>query len=271
MNLENKRILISGATDGIGKQTALEVAKMNAEIIIHGRDEDRIFETIKMIKEKTGNEKIHGILADFASLSAVNSLADEIIKNFDSIDVLFNNAAEIINERTMTEDGFETQFQVNYLSHFLLTEKLLPLLNASEGSRVLNVSSMIHASDLDFDNLQGEKSYNGNKIYAVTKLLNILHAYKLSDELSETKTVVHCLHPGVISTKLLNTAFKGGAPVAEGAANLIYAASSDVARMSSGYYLENRRPMQSNPVSYDKNIQNKLWSLSRAYVKDFLK
>lgn len=268
--LENKRIFISGSTDGIGKQTALELAEMKAEVIIHGRSEDRISSTVQMIKEKTGNRKVEGYKADFSSLAEVKDLAEHLLNTFDSLDILFNNAAMINHERILTNDGFEQQFQVNYLSHFLLTEKIMPLLLKKDNSRILNVSSMIHASVLEFDNLQGEKEYSAGKMYAQTKLMNILHTYSLADQIQDTKTVVHCLHPGVIDTKLLNTTWSGGAPLTEGSANMIYAASSETAGMNSAYYLENRRPMQSNPVSYDKSIQKKLRSISKEFVTEYL-
>ena len=108
------------------------------------------------------------------------------------------------------------------------------------------------------------------KAKSITKLLNILHTYKLGEILEANSAVVHCLHPGVIKTKLLNTAWSGGEPVTEGAANLIYAATSEAAEQLSGFYLENRRPMQSNPISYDKDVQNKLWNISTDMLKGFL-
>ncbi len=270
MELKNKTILITGSTDGIGKQTALDAAKVGAEVIIHGRDEDRIMQTIDMIRKETDNDSIFGIMADYTSLAAVNSMAKELTDNYSHIDILFNNAAELFHERILTEDGYERQFQVNYLAHFLLTQKLFPLIKDTEGARILNVSSMIHAPSIDFDNLQGEKDYSGSNVYALTKLLNILHTYKLGEILEDHKAVVHCLHTGVIETKLLNTAWSGGAPVTEGAANMIYAARSEAGEQVSGLYMENRRPMQSNPISYDKSVQEKLWNLSKEMLKDFL-
>ena len=197
-------------------------------------------------------------------------MADFIKDNFSKIDVIFNNAAEFIHEKTQTKDNFERTFQVNYLSHFLLTEKLLPLIKNVDGSKILNVTSMIHSSHIDFENLQGEKSYSGNSAYSLSKLLNILHAYKLNELLENNKTQVNCLHPGVIETKLLNAAWSGGMPVSEGAETMLYAAESEVTKQMGGLYLENRRPMQSNPISYDKDVQNNLWELSLKMVEKYL-
>ncbi len=270
MNLTNKTVLITGSTDGIGKQTAIDAASSGAEIIIHGRNEERVSQTVNFIKEKTGNELIYGICADFSSLSEVNSMIKDIKDNFTRIDILINNAAEFLHEKINTSDGFERQFQVNYLAHFLITEKLLPLIKDIENSRIINVSSMIHSAGVDFDNLQAEKFYSGASVYALTKTLNILHTYKLADILKTNKTVVHCLHPGVIETKLLNAAWSGGAPVSVGAENLIYAATSDSLSIISGLYTENRRPMQSNPITYDKEIQNQLRDISLKMLNHYL-
>ena len=270
MDLKGKTIFITGATDGIGKETAYEAASMGAKVIVHGRDEQRIKKTIEDIKQKTGNPQLFKAFADFSSLAAVKSMLDELKADFSEIDILFNNAAEFTHNRELTEDGFERQFQVNYLAHFLITENLLPLIKDVEASRILNVSSMIHSPAIDFDNLQGEKEYSGSGAYALTKLLNILHANDLSDRLKENKVIVHSLHPGVIETKLLNAAWSGGAPVSEGAANLIYTATTEAVENMSGLYIENRRPMQSNPISYDKEIQKKLRNISFELLKDYL-
>lgn len=268
MDLKNKIILITGATDGIGKQTAIDAAKKGAQVIIHGRDDERIMNTLKEIRAI--NEDVYGVQADFRDLKQVAEAAKDICENFEKIDVLFNNAAEFIPERELTTDGFERTFQVNYLAHFLLTEKLMSKIKDTEGARILNVTSMIHSSQIDFDNLQGEKSYGGSDAYSLSKLLNILHTYKLGRLYEHNKVNINCLHPGVIETKLLNAAWSGGMPVTEGAATMLYAAESEAIDGVSGLYVENRRPMQSNPISYDTEIQDKLYDLSKETVKSFL-
>ncbi|MCF6184852.1 MAG: SDR family oxidoreductase [Bacteroidales bacterium] len=268
MDLKNKVILITGATDGIGKGTAKKAAEKGAQIIIHGRDEERIVNTLKEIRQI--NESVFGIQADFSDLKQVADAAKEINENFEKIDILFNNAAEFIPEKQITKDGFERTFQVNYLAHVLLTEKLISKIKDTEGSRILNVTSMIHSSDADFENLQGEKNYEGSSAYSLSKLLNILHAYKLGRIYENNKVCINCLHPGVIETKLLNAAWSGGMPVSEGAETMLYAAETEATNEISGWYLENRRPMQSNPISYDLEIQDKLYDLSIEMLKPFL-
>jgi NAD(P)-dependent dehydrogenase (short-subunit alcohol dehydrogenase family) len=267
MELRNKIILITGSTDGIGKQCALEAAAEGAEVIVHGRNEERLLQTINLIKETTGNENIFGVLADFSSLAETKEMVKDLKNNYSHIDILINNAADLLHERKLTRDGFEMQFQVNYLAHFLILEELLPLIQQNENSRIINVSSMIHSPAVDFDNLQGEQVYTGSGAYALTKTLNILHANDLANRITTGKTGVFSVHPGVIETKLLKTSFTGGAPVTEGAANVLYVAKSEALNGMTGLYIENRRPMQSNPITYNKEIQVKLREISLEMIK----
>ena len=268
MNLKNKIILITGATDGIGKQTAIDAAKKGAQVIIHGRDDECIMNTLKEIRKI--NEDVFGVRADFRDLNQVAEAAKDIKENFEKIDILFNNAAEFMPKRELTKDGFERTFQVNYLAHFLLTEKLMSKIKNTEKARILNVTSMIHSSQIDFENLQSKKSYGGSDAYSLSKLLNILHAYKPGRLYEKNEVNINCLHPGVIETKLLNAAWSGGMSVTEGAATMLYAAESEAIEGVSGLYIENRRPMQSNPISYNTEIQDKLYDLSREMTKKFL-
>jgi len=270
MNLTNKTVLITGATDGIGKQTAIDAAKLGANIIVHGRNQNRIDDIVKQVSAINEGISVFGVKADFENLGEVANMAKIINESYSKIDIIFNNAAEFVHNKTITDDGFERTFQVNYLAHFLLTKKLLPIIKDVEASKILNVSSMIHSSTINFDDLQGENNYSGSGAYSLSKLLNILHTYKLADILDHAKTKANCLHPGVIETKLLNAAWSGGMPVSEGAETMLYAATSPVTEQMSGLYLENRRPMQSNPVSYDKDVQNKLWDLSMEMLKNFI-
>jgi NAD(P)-dependent dehydrogenase (short-subunit alcohol dehydrogenase family) len=268
--MKNKIVLITGATDGIGKQTALEAARRGARLIIHGRNEQRTNETLSFIKKETGIKDIFGITADFSSLKKVSETAENIYKIFKHIDILINNVGLISSKKIMTEDGFETTFQVNYLAGFLLTQKILSLLEKSKKARILNVSSMIHAAKIDFDDLNGEKSFDSTANYALSKLCNILFTYSLAEKCDSEKITVNCLHPGVINTKLLNTSWSGGQPVAVGAQNLLYLSEVPLLETMTGHYFENGRPMQSSPISYDKTIQKQLWNLSINMVNKYL-
>ena len=268
--MKNKTIFITGATDGIGKQTAIDLASIGSTVIIHGRVGERLSATKDEIIKITGNKNIFPVLANFNSLKQVSDAAELIKKNFDKIDILFNNAAELSNEKIITEDGIELNFQVNHLAHVLLTIKLHNLLKKAGMARIINVSSMIHSAVFDTNNLQGEKKYSGTENYSLSKLMNIMFTYSLAETLNDTNITVNAIHPGVIETKLLNKAWTGGLPVTEGSKNMIYYAEVPLLDTFSGHYFENRRPMQSTPVSYDKEYQNFLWDLSMELINKFV-
>ncbi len=268
--MKNKIVLITGSTDGIGKQTALELAQKGAEIIIHGRNEGRVEATVSEIKKTAPDVKISGYTADFTSLQAVSDFADKLNRDFNKIDILFNNAAVFSHQYQLTEDGYELNFQVNYLSHILLIFKILPLLKKAKHARVVNISSMIHAADIDLDNLQSETNYSGSAAYSLSKLLNILFTNKAAREFADSNINFYALHPGVIETKLLNAAWSGGFPLSEGARNLIYVAESPALAELSGVYIESGRPVASNPVSYNEDIQDELWIRSKKMLDKYL-
>ena len=172
--MKGKIVLITGSTDGIGKQTALDLARMGANVIIHGRDPQRVQAAKEEVIKKSGNNHIETLLADFSSLAQVKRMTVEILAKYSRLNVLVNNAGVFLLDRKLTTDGLEMNFQVNYLSPFLLTNLLLPLLQISAPSRIVSVSSALHSKTiLDFENLQGEKNYNGIQAYALSKLGNI--------------------------------------------------------------------------------------------------
>jgi len=263
-------VLITGATDGIGKQTALEMAASGFEIIVHGRNKKKVEDTLGEILSKTPEAKVFGYTVDYQSLKAVSDFADELRRNHSKIDILFNNAAAYEHKRTETGDGYELNFQVNHLAHMLLTLKIHDLIENAESGRVINVSSMIHASKIDFDNLQSDKNYAGSSAYALSKLCNILFTNKLTRLFADNEVVYLSVHPGVIETKLLNSAFSGGAPTSEGARIMQHAATSPELQTLSGAYVENCRPMQSSTASYDIETQDRLWDLSMDLIEKYL-
>jgi len=271
--MAEKKILITGSTDGIGRQTAHNLASKEYQVIVHGRRKDSVEGTINNLKEKTGNQNIFGYVADFESLQEVKELAEKISEEHPDLDILLNNAGIMQNRKEFTEDGFEKTFGVNYLAPFLLTRLLVPVLSRpGVDTRIINVSSMIHASSIDFENLQGEKSFDSSEAYGLSKLCNILFTYKLAREYSKEDLVTHCLHPGVINTKLLRKNFGNiGNPVEEGASNLEHAATSEKLMNITGKYFRDQREQSSASISYDHEIQDKLWKISNKMVQPFLK
>ena len=258
-----KRILVTGSTDGIGRQTAFTLAEMGYEVILHGRNEKRGRQVTEEIARQTGNKNLHYFNADFTDFGEVEKLAHEIRSSFEKLDVLLNNAAVFEGYRTILPNGFEKTFMVNYFAPFFLTLKLFDLVGKAEEGRIVNVASMAQAGSIDFDNLNGEKYYDGYNAYAVSKLENVLFTYKLARELKNTTITSNCLHPGVISTKLLHAGWGGGgAPVAEGARNEVYVATAPELKGVTGKYFMNRRESRSSAISYDTKVQERLWQIS---------
>lgn len=258
-----KNILITGSTDGIGRQTALELAKKGYRVLIHGRNEERCKAAVTYVKENSGNDQVTFFIADLTEFRDIKNLADEVKKTVPVLDVLINNAGVFETERIILPNGFEKTFMVNYLAHFVLTLQLLELLKKAEEGRIVNVSSMAQAGTIDFDNLNGEKYYDGYNAYAVSKLENVLFTYKLARMLQSTNITSNCLHPGVISTKLLHAGWGiGGASTEEGAKTSVFAATSPELKGKSGLYLVNSRESRSSAMSYDKKVQDRLWEIS---------
>jgi len=268
----SKNVLITGATDGIGRQSAIDLARMGYHVIVHGRDEESVNKAIEEIGNESGKDDMKGFSGNFESLAEVKKLADQIREQYDRLDILVNNAGIFQKEHEMTDDGFEKTFQVNYLSHYLLTRLLSDLLHKGDKPRVVNVSSMIHSTAIDFDNLQGEQDFVGSKAYGISKLCNVLFTYKLARETGDSDLISNCLHPGVISTKLLKQNYGDmGEAVQEGSENILYVATSPDIEGVSGKYFVNKMPQSSATVSYEKSVQDRLWEMSENMVADYLK
>jgi retinol dehydrogenase-14 len=272
MSMNDKTILVTGATDGIGKQTALELSHMGARVIIHGRNPQRVQDTIEEILKSSGNDKLEYLVADFSSLQQVKAMADEIRSNFEHLDVLVNNAGTIPMQRLLTEDGFEFNFQVNHLAPFLLTNLLLELLKKSAPARIIFVSSDAHAMcELDFNNLQAEKNFDWLNAYGLSKLGNMYLTYELAERLQGTGVVVNCLHPGDVDTKMqrATTTVKGITTIL-GAATSVYLSSSPEIENINGKYFVDMKATPSCELSYDIEKRKKFWNISEELVKSLL-
>ena len=202
--MEAKTILVTGATDGIGKQTALELAKMGHKVLVHGRNKVKSEEAAARIHEISGNDKTEAVHADLTDFDEIKALAKNIRVRQVRLDVLLNNAGVFENEKVVLPNGLERTFMVNHMAPFVLTLELLDLLKSTPGARIVNVSSMAQSGSIDFDNLNGEKYFDPYNAYAVSKLENVLFTYKLARMLKDDGVMANCLHPGVINTKLLH-------------------------------------------------------------------
>ena len=194
-------ILVTGATDGLGKRVALELAGGGATVLVHGRSRERCEATIEEIREVTGNEKARAYLADLSSLGEVRALAEHVRSGNDSLDALVNNAGVIVRERIDSQDGIELTFAVNYLAHYLLTRLLLPLLR--EASRIVNVASA-GQSPVDFDDVMLERGYDGMRAYTRSKLAQIMFTFELAGRIRGTGVSANALHPAsLMETKMV--------------------------------------------------------------------
>jgi len=262
--MENKIVLITGATDGIGKQTALKLAEMGFHVIVHGRNKSRGETVLREVMEKTGRDA-RFVQADLSSLKNVNGLAEDIKKEYDKIDVIINNAGVFQREQVFSEDGFEMTFAVNHLAHFALSLQLLPLLKGSVQGRIINVSSMAHQNSprTDFSDIHDINAYMDYSAYALSKLANVLFSNELASRLNATKITSNSLHPGVIATKLLQEGFGiSGSDVERGCLTSVYLASDESLSSTSGKYFSDSRETEPSPYVFDPELKNNLWKLS---------
>jgi len=259
-----KIILITGSTDGIGKQTALELALQNHQVIIHGRSKEKCLKTLEEIKSKSSNIKIDFVVADLANFNEVKQMAEEVKTKFDHLNVLINNAGVYLKKRMTDEKGIELTFKINHLAHFYLTYLLFDLIKKSDDGRIINVSSIAHENaDDDLSDIMLEKDYSGYRSYANSKLHNILFTYALHRRIKNSNVKVFALHPGVISTKLLYEGFRiSGSPPSVGSETPVYLATSNDVINESGKYFIKKKPVKSSKTSYNEKLQEELWDIS---------
>jgi NAD(P)-dependent dehydrogenase (short-subunit alcohol dehydrogenase family) len=255
-------VLITGSTDGIGKQAALALARQGHRVLVHGRDDQKCRRTVEEIQAQAGAENVSSYSADFSSLSEVRDLAGEVLRFETELSVLVNNAGMYPQRFSKSQEGYELTFAVNHLAPFALTLYLLELLQRSPPSRIVNVSSMMHARSLDFDLLLGEQGVSRSQAYASSKLCNVLFTFELAKRLQGSGITANCLHPGVINTKLLRVVYSGGRSPSEGAKNLVYAATARELSGVSGEYLLDRKSSRPADIAYDADVRRKLWDLS---------
>lgn len=262
-------ILITGATDGIGLETAKELARHGHELVLHGRNWKKVQSALDAVRRVAPKASLHTAHADLADLSEVSRMAHDLSARLPHLDVLINNAGVYMTTRQITGDGFEMTLAVNYMSHFLLTNLLLPLLKKSPGSRVVTVSSIAHMGGrIEFDNLNGERGFNAYHAYANSKLANTLFANELARR--EPWLDSNSLHPGVIDTKLLHAGFNmPGSSVAEGARTSIYLATSPEVKRVSGKYFERCTAIPPSPLALDHLLARHLWAWSENVLQPY--
>jgi len=300
-----KTVLITGGTDGIGKQTALNIASKNHHVVIVGRDSKKCKSVCDEISNKTNNNNIESFTFDLSLVSENKALASKIKSNFNKIDILINNVGAMFTKYDETKEGLEKTFALNHLGPFTLTLNLLDLLIDNNSSRIVNVSSAAHynviygdikkenkrtfiekkffRTEFDINDLQRKNNYKGTHQYSRSKLMNILFTYKLATDYLENKNItINCLHPGFVASKfghnnggILKTFFKfaqkvQALSVIDGAKSSTYAAlSNDLDNMSGIYIDEDCSIIKSSSLSYDKGLQEQLWEQSLSLINNY--
>jgi NAD(P)-dependent dehydrogenase (short-subunit alcohol dehydrogenase family) len=270
-DMKDKVCMVTGANSGIGKIVSMEMARMGAHVVMVCRNMESGEQARSEIVKNSGNENVELFLADFRSLKSVRDMASEYKANHKRLHVLLNNIAIIPTKRRVTPDGFEEQFEVNHLSHFLLTHLLLDTIKASAPSRIINTSSGIHVrAKIDFEDLQFESRYNSHRVYGNTKLMNILFTYELARRLRGTRVTANAYTPGFSKTRLdreYSSFMRGMVSLMakkpeKGAQTAIYLATSQEVETISGKYFQNKKTIESSQLSYDKEVGSRLWNIS---------
>jgi NAD(P)-dependent dehydrogenase (short-subunit alcohol dehydrogenase family) len=258
-------VLITGSTDGIGKQTALELARAGQRVIVHGRTRPKVEATLAWLQAQVPSAELDGVSFDLGSLASVRRGATELQEKIRELSVLINNAGIFANERAVTDDGIELTFAVNHVGPFLLTHLLMPLLDKGAPARVINVSSIAHTRGrLQLDDLSMSKGFTPYAAYAQSKLANVMHALALAERHAPSRLAAYSLHPGVVETKLLREGFGPvrGISVEEGARTAIrLALTPDLDAPSGSYFSEGvLAPVAS--AALDDDARAALWVAS---------
>ena len=279
-NMQGKTVLVSGATNGIGKVTAHELAKMGAQVVIIGRNRARTEEAMREIQTASGNQQVHSLIADLSLMSEVRRVADEFKQQFARLDVLVNNAGGVFAQRQETREGNEMTLALNHLNYFLLTHLLLERLKASAPARIVNVSSGAHVGGpLRLDDLQSKQLYGrgGFGAYSQSKLMNVMFTYELARRLEGSGVTANALHPGLVATGfgknnggmmgfIVGVVMRFGLSPDDGAKTSIYLASSPEVEGVTGKYFDKCKSVRSSEPSYDEAAQRQLWAQSEQLV-----
>jgi len=269
--MRTKTILVTGSTDGIGRDTARQLLELGHAVIVHGRIRSKAEAGAGALAKQTGG-RAEAVWGDLSEMAQVVELARQAHADAPVLDVLVRDAGVYQRERRLTGDGFEMTMAVNHFAPFLLTHHLLADITAAPAGRIVVVSSMTHqGARLDVDDLSFSRSFDGYGAYSASKLANVLFTRALARRLIGTPVTVNALHPGVIDTKLLRAAFSGrGASVAQGARTSVYLSASDEVDGVTGAYFVDCRKTEPAPLAQDEALQESLWSESERLLSAFL-
>src|SRR3954471_6163178 len=268
--MEEQTILVTGATDGLGRALARELSQRGATLLLHGRNEDRLGEIVAEL----GSERLRTYTADLASLDDVRAMTDEILENEEELHTLVNNAGigtAMPEGRQESRDGYEVRFAVNYLSHYLLTKMLEPLIKRSAPARIVNVSSAGQAP-IDFDDVMLEHGYEGFRAYAQSKLAQVMFTFDLADELKDDGVTANCLHPATFMPTKMVFAARGSATstLEEGVEATLRLVAVESLDGGSGRYFNGSRESRADAQAYDTDARAELRELSEGLIASAL-
>ena len=276
--MDGKISVITGATSGIGKALALDLAKTGESVVLVGRDADRGSAALKDVTLETGNPNIDLQLCDLSILSSVRNLAEILKSKYQKINILINNASVYKRKRVVTVDGFEEMFAANHLGPFLLTNLVLELLQAAvqaDGSaRILNITAP-STTQLNFDDLQSERSFNSIHAFGATKMANLLFTFALARRLENTGIIVNAIHPGLARSGLMKEAILPlrfvtwllSSRPEKVTRDIIQAATAPEFNNISGKFLHNGKTLEAPAYAYDRDIQQRLWDISESLTQ----
>ncbi len=279
--MAGKVVAVTGANAGIGKETALALARMGAMVAMTSRDAGRGAEALADVRARSGSSNVELLALDLADLGSVQDFATQMLERYDRLDVLVDNAGLVMSKRTETADGFETTFGVNHLGHFALTNLLLDRLKASAPARIVVVSSQAHKmarKGLSFDDLQSTRRYRGFDAYSKSKLANVYFTRELARRLVGTGVTVNAAHPGYVASRFgrdgdmyLEPVLKLGAKLLAitpeaGARTSVYLASSPDVDGVTGQYFAKCKPAKISKNAADDVAARRLWDASEALL-----
>lgn len=277
--MRGKTVLITGATNGIGLEAAVELARLGAKVVMVGRDPERTETAVGEVQVRSGSRDVSHLLCDFSSQASIRTLAANVLSSVDRLDVLVNNAGGVNKTRRLSVDGIEMTFAVNHLGYFLLTNLLHDLLVRSAPARVVTVASIGHRrGTLDFADLGYEKGYAIMRAYTRSKLANVLFAAELARRLAGTGVTSNSLHPGAVATNIWSGAPTWAKPLvqilyrpfmitpAQGGATIVQLAASPELEGVTGKYFEKQVAVAPAPLAQDAALAKRLWEVSAVMV-----
>lgn len=267
--MNEKTVLITGATDGIGRATARLLAAEHFTVFVHGRDESKANEVLKEVSDVFPRANHRVFIGDLSSLDQVHRLAEEILEQVGHLDVLVNNAGVYMEKFVRSAEGHEMTFAVNHLSHVLLTYKLLSLVKESRNGRIVSVSSVAHTRSprLETHQIDDPAYFSPYDAYAFSKLCNVIFSMELSERMDTARVTVNSLHPGVVTTKLLRSAFGiSGISVERGAGTSVYLAASGNVQGVSGKYFVEKKEVTPSGLARNEQYRKDIWEFSEKAV-----